>query len=76
MASKSMSIYICDVCIFLSMAVAMQCTKSAHAIAVKYPSLRPYWLQDNNLNFHMYLLSRISNIFSSILGNLDKILIG
>ena len=38
-----------------AMAVAILSTRSAKAMAVENPSLRPYFLSDNNLNFSMYL---------------------
>ena len=37
------------------MAVAILSTKSVNVMAVEYPSLVPYWLSDNNVNFSMYL---------------------
>ena len=48
------------VCNFLSMAVAILSIKSVNAMAVEYPSLKPYWFSNNNAIFSVYLF----NLFS------------
>ena len=39
------------VCNVLSMAVSILSTKSVNTMAVEYPSLRPYWFPNNDVNF-------------------------
>ena len=54
---------------FLSMAVVVQSSRSDKDMEVEYPSLKPYWLSDNNVTFSMYLSNPITNNFCSIFEN-------
>ena len=43
------------------MAVDILSTRSVNSMAVEYPSLKPYWLSDSNVNFLFSYLCSSNN---------------